>query len=276
MEEWFHVCGHPGYADVAAWPGMTSRVVPSVDVLLEMLEGSGSRATFFVLGWVARQHPGLLRKVAAAGHEIACHGDLHRRVFEMSPGEFREDVRKAKGVLEQQLGAPVTAFRAPEWSMRSVSNPALAVLVEEGFRLDSSLVAAPPVGDLSNPARPALLQTPAGPILEVPTLSGSFFFRRAILGGGVCSRLSRFSRVEALMAREIESGVAPVLYLHPWELDEEHPPMRLSLVGNLVHFAGRLRTRERLAELVKRYRFVPISSAVAPATPPVRAGGPTR
>ena len=272
VEEWFHVCGHAEYSDVAAWSGMASRVDANVDVLLQLLEGSGSRATFFVLGWIARTHPGLVRKIAAAGHEIACHGDLHRRVFEMSLDEFREDVRKSKGELERQAGTAVTAFRAPEWSMRTVSNPALAVLVEEGFRLDSSLVAAPPVGDLSNPKRPAILETGSGPILEVPTLSGSFFFRRAILGGGVCSRLSRFSRVEELMAREIGSGAAPVLYLHPWELDEEHPPMRLSLVGTLVHFAGRLRTRERLAELVKRYRFVPISSARAP----VAAGGQPR
>ncbi len=272
VEEWFHVCGHPGYADVAAWSGMTSRVGPCVDMLLDLLDGSGSRATFFVLGWVARSHPGLVRRIADAGHEIGCHGDLHRRVFEMGLDEFREDVRRAKGVLEQQAGAPVTSFRAPEWSMRSASNPALAVLVEEGFRLDSSLVAAPPVGEISNPSRPALLQTSAGPILEVPTLSGSFFFRRAILGGGVCSRLSRFSRVEALMAREMRSGVAPVLYLHPWELDEKHPPMRLSVVGTLVHFAGRLRTRERLIELVARYRFVPISSATAS----VPAGGAAR
>jgi polysaccharide deacetylase family protein (PEP-CTERM system associated) len=276
VEDWFHVCGHAEYADVAAWPGMAARVGANVDVLLELLDGSGSRATFFVLGWIARAHPGLVRKIAAAGHEIACHGDLHRRVFEMSLEEFREDVRRSKGELERQTGAAVTAFRAPEWSMRSVSNPALAVLVEEGFRLDSSLVAAPPVGDLSNPKRPVILETASGPILEVPTLSGSFFFRRAILGGGVCSRLSRFSRVEELMAKEIESGVAPVLYLHPWELDEEHPPMRLSLVGTLVHFAGRLRTRERLAELVKRYRFVPISSVQAPAKAPVRAGGQSR
>lgn len=264
VEEWFHVCGHAEYSDVGAWAGMTSRVGPCVDALLQLLEGSGSRATFFVLGWIARTHQGLVRRIADAGHEIGCHGDLHRRVFEMSLVEFREDVRRAKGELEQQLGAPVTSFRAPEWSMRSVSNPALAVLVEEGFRLDSSLVAAPPVGEISNPSRPSLLRTSAGPILEVPTLSGTFFFRRAILGGGVCSRLSRFSRVEELMAREIRSGVSPVLYLHPWELDEEHPPMRLSLVGTLVHFAGRLRTRERLAELVKRYRFIPISSAESP------------
>jgi polysaccharide deacetylase family protein (PEP-CTERM system associated) len=263
VEEWFHVCGQPEFSDPSSWPGFPSRVEPCVDSLLEILDGSGSRATFFVLGWVARTSPGLVRRIAEAGHEIGCHGDLHRRVFEMSLETFREDARKAKGELEQQAGAAVTAFRAPEWSMRSASNPALGVLVEEGFRIDSSLVAAPPVGEVSNPIRPAVVETDSGPILEVPPLTGSFFFRRAIVGGGVCSRLSRLSRVEKLMEREIGAGAAPVLYLHPWELDEAHPPMRLSFVGNLVHFAGRARTRERLRSLLLRYRFAPISSAMS-------------
>ncbi len=263
VEEWFHVCGQPEYADVSAWSGMPSRVVPCVNSLLELLDGSGSRATFFVLGWVARRCPGLVRKVADAGHEIGCHGDLHRRVFEMSLDEFRQDVRKAKEELEQQAGARVTSFRAPEWSMRSGANPALAILVEEGFRIDSSLAATPPIGDLSNPRRPVRIVTPAGSILEVPPLSGSFFFRRAILGGGVCSRMSRLSRVEGLMRKDLEAGIPPVLYLHPWELDEAHPLMHLSFVGNLVHFAGRARTRPRLESLLRRHRFAPISSAEA-------------
>jgi polysaccharide deacetylase family protein (PEP-CTERM system associated) len=263
VEEWFHVCDQPEYADVAAWSGMPSRVVPCVDSVLELLDGSGSRATFFVLGWVARKCPGLVPKVVDAGHEIGCHGDLHRRIFEMSLDEFRQDVRKAKGVLEQQAGAPVTSFRAPEWSMRSADNPALAVLVEEGFRVDSSLAATPPVGDPSNPRRPVRIVTPAGSIVEVPPLTGSFFFRQAILGGGVCSRMSRLSRVERLMRKSLDAGIPPVLYLHPWELDEAHPPMHLSFVGNLVHFAGRARTRPRLESLLRRYRFAPISSAEA-------------
>jgi polysaccharide deacetylase family protein (PEP-CTERM system associated) len=261
VEEWFHVCGQPLYADPADWGSFRPRVRPCVDLLLELLAGTGSRATFFVLGWIARNRPGLVRAISDAGHEVACHGDMHGRVFETPLAEFREDVRRAKAVLEDQAGAAVTAYRAPEWSMRSAGNPALAVLVEEGFLLDSSLAATPPVGDPSNPRRPARLVTPAGPILEVPPLTGSFFFRQALLGGGVCSRLSRFGRVEGLIRRELEAGSPPVLYLHPWELDGDHPPMRLSFVGRLVHFAGRARTRGRLESLLKRYRFAPISSA---------------
>jgi len=233
--------------------------------IFTLLEGTRSRATFFVLGWVARKCPSLVRRIAEAGHEVACHGDLHRRVFEMTLGELREDVRRARETLEDLTGGAIVSFRAPEWSMRTPDHPALAVLVEEGFRVDSSLVPAPPVGLATNPDRPAEIATAAGPILEVPPLMGTFFFRRAILGGGVCSRMSRFSRVLAAIEESLARGVPPVLYVHPWELDEAHPRMRLSPLGTLVHFAGRRRVAPRLERLLARYELRPIASLVSRA-----------
>ncbi len=264
VEDWFHVCGHAAYADPATWAAREKRVHVGTDRILELLGGTASKATFFVLGWVARQSPALVKRVAEAGHEIGCHGDTHRRVFELSPAEFREDVRRSRDTLQDVTGGPVTAFRAPEWSMLKADNPALAILVEEGFAIDSSLTTAPPVGDPANPARPAVLATSAGPILEVPPLMGSFFGRRALWGGGVCSRLTREGRVEAAIERALSAGIPPVLYAHPWEFDPEHPEMPgLSPVQRLVHFAGRTRTEERWARWTKRWTFVPISSATS-------------
>lgn len=267
VEEWFHVCGNPLYADPATWDGRAKRVHVGVERALTILAGTSSRATFFVLGWVARRSPSLVRRIAQAGHEVGCHGDSHRRLFEMTLPEVREDVRRAKGTLEEILGASVDSYRAPEWSMRSASSPALAVLVEEGFTLDSSLAPAPPVGELGNPRRPVWLPTAAGPILEVPPLTGRFFGRPALMGGGVCSRLSREGRVAAMVEASLRSGVPPVLYCHPWELDDEHPPMRLSGIDWLVHFGGRRRTGPRLERLLERYRTVPIGAAEAAAGP---------
>ncbi len=262
VEDWFHVCGHRAYSDPATWAGREKRVHVGVERVLALLDGSGSTATFFVLGCIARQSPALVRRIADAGHEIACHGDLHRRVFEMTLEEFREDLRKSRDSLQEIVGKPVTSFRAPEWSMRSPRNPAFAVLVEEGFTLDSSLTIAPPVGEPSNPKRPARIATSSGPILEVPPLMGTFFGFRAMWGGGVCARLTRESRVLAAIERALASGDPPVLYAHPWEFDDAHPPMPgLSPVGRLVHFAGRRRTEARWAGFLKRWTFTPISSA---------------
>jgi polysaccharide deacetylase family protein (PEP-CTERM system associated) len=271
VEDWFHVCGVPAYSETARWDSFPSRVERGTDEVLSLLDGSGSTATFFVLGWVARRCPGLVRRISAAGHEVGSHGDLHARLWELPLAAAREDVRKSKATLEQLLGSAVTAYRAPEWSMKSASNPVLGFLAEEGFRVDSSLVAAPPVGETGNPVRPAWIETPSGPILEVPPLTGSFFFRRALLGGGVCSRLSRFSRVRRLVDESLAAGIPPVLYLHPWELDEDHPEMLLPFVSNLVHFAGRGRTRRRLSALLSSHRFGTVSGALDSAPPRSRA-----
>ncbi len=261
VEEWFHVCGHPVYADPSTWETRVKRVHVGVERILETLEPTRSKATFFVLGWVARKSPALVNRIADAGHEVGCHGDLHRRLFEMTPGMFREDLRASRDTLQEILGQPVTAFRAPEWSMRTPDNPALAILVEEGFTLDSSLVPAPPVGAITNPVGPTVLPTVAGPILEVPPLMGRFFGRPAMLGGGVCSRLSREARVVATVEAARAEGRPPVLYLHPWEVDDAHPPMSLGPLDRLVHFGGRGRALPRLRRYLARWDFEPISSA---------------
>ena len=262
VEDWFHLCGHRAYSEPGSWAGREKRVHVGIERILALLEGSGSTATFFVLGWIARQSPALVTRIADAGHEVGCHGDLHRRVFEMTPEEFREDVRKSRDSLQDIVGQPVTSFRAAEWSMKSAANPAFAVLAAEGFTVDSSLTTAPPVGESSNPVRPTVLETSAGPVLEVPPLMGTFFGRRAMWGGGVCARMTRESRVSAAIERSLAVGVPPVLYAHPWEFDDAHPPMPgLSPVERLVHFAGRRRTEGRWRRLLARYRFQPISSA---------------
>ncbi len=254
VEEWFHVCGHPKYDIPELWETFPSRVVPSTERILELLERASSHATFFVLGWVARRHPGLVRRIVAAGHEIGCHGDLHRRASTMNAEEFRADLRAARAALEEAGGAPVTAYRAPEWSLRSTSSPHLPTLVEEGFRIDSSLLAVPPIGEPGNPRRPTVLSTPAGDLLEVPPLVGTFFGFPAMLGGGWTSRFSREARVAASAEASLARGESPVLYLHPWEVDPEHPPMELSPIARLVHFGGRGRVVPRLTRLLSRNR----------------------
>lgn len=273
VEEWFHVCGNARYGDPSTWEARPERLAVGLDRLLGTLARFDAKATFFVLGWVARRHPQLVKRIRSAGHEVGSHGDMHRRVFEMPPAEFRRDLRASRDALQELLGEPVTMFRAPEWSMRRPDSPALAILVEEGFRLDSSLVPAPPVGLASNPRGPVVLETASGPILEVPPLMGTFFFRPAILGGGVCSRMTRFSRLLGFVEKARAAGIPPVLYLHPWELDPEHPAMRLSLVGSLVHFAGRRRTAPRLERLLSLYRFALLGSAHAFAARDAEAAG---
>jgi peptidoglycan/xylan/chitin deacetylase (PgdA/CDA1 family) len=112
VEDWFHVCGHPLYGDPATWEARPSRVEKGVDRILTLLAPTESRVTFFVLGWVARKVPGLVRRIVGAGHEVGCHGDLHRRVFELTRDGFREDVVRSRETLQEIHGRRVTSYRA--------------------------------------------------------------------------------------------------------------------------------------------------------------------
>src|SRR5207237_2101064 len=123
--------------------------VPATHTILAALERASTRATFFVLGWVADKHPDLVRAIRAAGHEVGCHGYWHRLIYRQTPDEFREDLCRARDALQDILGERVTAYRAPSFSITRHSLWALDILVEEGFTIDSSIV--PPINDRSGP-----------------------------------------------------------------------------------------------------------------------------
>ena len=139
VEEYFQVSAFDGSIDRARWPEFPSRVAASVDWLLEVLERHQARGTFFVLGCLVAQHAPLVRRIHDAGHEIASHGWSHRKLTALSRSEFREEIRSSKDALEWVAGAPVVGFRAPSFSLVPGLEWAFDILLEEGYRYDSSL-----------------------------------------------------------------------------------------------------------------------------------------
>src|SRR5215510_1977782 len=139
LEEYFQVSNFDGVIDRARWDAVPSRVREATLRLLDGFDQTGSQATFFVLGWVAERQPGLVREIAKRGHEIACHGYGHELVYAIGPERFRADLRRARAAIEQATGAGVIGYRAPSYSITEASLWALQILVEEGFRYDSSI-----------------------------------------------------------------------------------------------------------------------------------------
>src|SRR5438552_1164988 len=136
VEDYFHVTGFADHIDPATWDLYELRVELGTRTILDALAAAGCRATFFVLGWVARRCPGLVRVIANAGHEIASHGFWHRRVDTQTVHDFRADVRDARRLLEDLTGRPVTAYRAPSFSITPACRWAFDVLVDEGYAVD--------------------------------------------------------------------------------------------------------------------------------------------
>ena len=254
LEEWFCVCGDDYFGDSRRWDGFEKRVEPVADRVLSLLAEGSHRATFFVLGWVARKYPALVGRVVQAGHEVAFHGMTHRRCDEMTESELRRDLATGKKLLEDLSGRPVVGFRAAEWSIRSPSDRALAILAEEGYRYDASMTAIPPLGARQNPREPFELRFADGRVLkEFPPLTGRAWGNPVHFGGGWAFRQLRWARLMGAAAGARNGGAPAIFTFHPWELDTDHPPMTgLSSLQRLTHFAHRGRAVGRFRRLLAR------------------------
>jgi polysaccharide deacetylase family protein (PEP-CTERM system associated) len=257
VEEWFQVNAFEHLVTRADWSRLESRVVRFTELLLEVLEEHGASGTFFVLGSVAERYPDLVRSIAAAGHEVASHGFGHQRLPALGAAAFREDVRRAKSVIEQALGEPIVGFRAPSFSLLDSVPWAAAILVEEGHLYDSSRfpIRRKGYGVPTAPVVPHWLDTPSGPLLEIPPAvweRGGIRF--PIAGGGWFRQLPSFVTRAGFRAlgREGRSGV---FYLHPWELDPGQPRIDAPLLTRMRHYRGLPSTQKRLVQLLKEFRF---------------------
>jgi polysaccharide deacetylase family protein (PEP-CTERM system associated) len=251
VEEWFHICGPIDALAFERWPSLRSRVVHTTRLLLEDLDRAGARATFFVVGWVAERHPELVAEIVAAGHEVGSHGHLHRRVYELQPETFRDDIRRSVAALQSAGAAGVRAFRAPEWSINDRSLWALEVLAAEGFTVDASMAPLKLVGSVSYPRTPHARATASGPILEIPPLVADRFGQVMPLGWGWGLRMSSPRRVLAALDAANRSGVPGVLTVHPWEIDPAPPHVSLPLRLWFAHYFRLDGFRARLATVLR-------------------------
>jgi polysaccharide deacetylase family protein (PEP-CTERM system associated) len=229
------------------------------------LDGAGCKATFFTSACVAKQFPRLVREVAERGHEVACHSLRHRTVYKMTHQEFREDTREAKQLLENSSGSHVYGYRAPSFSITRESLWALDILVELGFRFDSSIfpVKHPNYGIPDAPRYPHRIRTANGSIVEFPMTTLDFGGRRSPFGGGAYFRFLPYwytrRVIDLLNGRE---NLPVCVYLHPWELDPEQPRMNGKLTARMRHYIGLSGTPAKFQRLIHDFEFCPLGTLV--------------
>lgn len=260
VEEYFQVAAVRGRVERRSWDRLESRIEESTHRLLELLDAHRARATFFVLGWIAERHPGVIRAIAAEGHELASHGWGHHSVTELDPETFRVSARRTKDVLEDLAGEPVHGFRAPNFSIVPGHEWAFDVLVEEGYTYDSSLfpVRRPGYGYPNGRRDPHVIERPSGTLLEVPPATLRRFGANLPAAGGAYFRFFPYAVTRAAF-RDCESrGVPGTFYIHPWELDPDQPRLPVSLLTRVRHYWGLRRTADRLGRLLRDFRFTAI------------------
>jgi len=265
LEEYFQVSAFEPYVARSDWKHFESRVARETAKLLELLARHEVRATFFVLGWVAQRHAELVRTIAREGHEVASHGWDHVRVTHQTPHQFRESIRRTKHVLEAMTGAPVLGFRAPSFSIVPGREWALDILVEEGYRYDSSLfpVRRPGYGYPGGRPDPYWMVRRAGRLAEIPPATLQWGPLRLPAGGGAYFRLLPYGLVRAALRQCERRDVAGTFYVHPWEVDPRQPRVAVSWLTRARHYGGLGRTLPRLERLLTEFRFAPIRETVA-------------
>ncbi len=278
VEDYYHVSAFEETVLRDHWDRYASRVVDNTRRLLERLARHEVQATFFVLGWVAERYPQLIRDIHGAGHEVGSHGYWHRLIYRQSADEFRQDLRQSRQVLEDAMGGPVTAYRAPSFSITRQSQWALEVLVEEGFQVDSSVF--PIYHDRYGlpGAEPRIhpIATPAGTLWEFPPSVVKWAGCTLPIGGGGYLRLYPLWLTCGGLARINRREQSPFLvYVHPWEVDPSQPRLAGgSLVSRFRHYVNLGHTERKLDALLSRFRFGRLSqvvqdwrSAAAPEAP---------
>jgi polysaccharide deacetylase family protein (PEP-CTERM system associated) len=277
VEEHFHVSVFDGVIPRAEWSGLESRVVRNTERLLRIFAEHDVTATFFVLGMVAERFPGLVAEIAKAGHEVASHGYGHRLIYDQTPQAFREDVRRSKALLEAASGRAVLGYRAPSYSITPKSLWAIDVLIEEGYRYDSSIfpIRHDRYGIPLCPRHAYVLNRPGGSLVEAPgstTAVGPF---NLPIGGGGYFRILPYvwTRWGIERVNRIEQRPA-IFYLHPWEIDPDQPRLRAGLLSRFRHYRNLHRTEARLRRLLSEVRFGPLAGLVSQVVEPVSTGRP--
>lgn len=247
VEEYFHPTPIEPWIPRSRWNELDRRSMPVIHRFLDLLGTHDIKATFFVLGWLAKREPEMVRAIAAAGHEIASHGWNHRVVTGLTPEEFRREVRQSREVLQDVAGVPVTGYRAPSFSILPGFEWTFEVLLEEGYLYDSSLFPVTAHPDYGYPCDrdPHLIETRSGALVEIPPVTLRVFGTNLPAAGGAYFRFFPFQLLQGALRQAEERGARGTFYIHPWELDSELP-------DHEIPWHIRLRTRGRSGNLWTR------------------------
>jgi polysaccharide deacetylase family protein (PEP-CTERM system associated) len=275
VEDYYHVSAFADRIRRSDWNRYESRVVQNTHRILKLLDHCGVSATFFILGWVADQHPQLVKDIQRDGHEIACHSYWHRLVYDLSPDEFRDDLRRSTDAIRQLTGDPVRAYRAPSFSITSRSLWALDVLIEEGYEIDSSIfpIRHDRYGMPNYERFPHSIRGAWGNLTEFPaSVHRVCNVNVPVAGGGYFRLYPIHLTLHWLRLINRNHGEPFVFYIHPWEVDPDQPKLSGNRQSRWRHYLNLSTTEAKLRRLLQEFKFGTLSESLAAL--PQRVGLP--
>lgn len=263
LEDWYHTMDFNFPVD--KWDSFEDRVENSVRIILDTLDEHKTKATFFVLGYVARKHPELIKEISNKGHEIGSHGSFHRLVYTQNENEFRQDVRASKELLEGITGKEIKLFRASSWSISTKTLWALRVLQEEGFICDSSVqpFKTPLSGINGAPKEPfyPVIEGRKLDLLEFPPTVLPVGNLGVPFSGGLYLRTMPLKFIKYAL-KKINATRPGMIYIHPWELDVSQPRLKVPPHIKFTHYYNLNKTLQKVEDLLKNFEFVPLGEII--------------
>ncbi len=253
VEDWFHILDDPSVPTIEQWAGLPSRVENNFSKLLDIFSENNAQVTCFFLGWVAERFPHLVKEAAERGHEVASHGYGHRLVYEQGRDEFYDDVRGARLLLEDISGVEVVGYRAPGFSTTDDTPWFFDALAEAGYQYDSSVFPAPrghggmPHGQ-HDPHRVGEAQ-----ILEVPITVADLMGKPMCFFGGGYLRLFPYWLIRKKALQILSEGRPVVFYVHPREIDPEHPRLPMSATRRFKSYVNLETTEGKLRRILQDF-----------------------
>ncbi len=257
VEEWFHGHNYLRSVPPQTWDEQISRVEKGMERTFELLDRSGVRATFFVLGWTAERHPDVVREILRRGHEVGCHSYAHPVVHDLSADEFRADTERALESLAAAGADRVAGYRAPSFSITPAVHHYLGILEDLGFRYDCSLfpVHHPRYGQPDSPRRPFRIGPDSGSLVVVPMPTWRFLGLNVPFSGGGYLRLLPWMAFKTLRGWARRQGVPCIVYLHPWEMDDFRPEADVNAATKLRSQGGQSTMPVKLEGILARGEF---------------------
>ncbi|MBP6335028.1 MAG: polysaccharide deacetylase family protein [Bacteroidia bacterium] len=260
LEDWFHILDHPETEKPSQWENFESRIESNAMRLLDILEETNQKATWFCLGWVARKNPSLVKRISET-HHIACHSDLHRLVYTQSPAEFKEDTLRAKKDLENLIGKEVNVYRASGFSVTPQTPWFFEMLLECGIQIDSSVFPAsrahggfPGFGS----AAPCRIECQGSTLKEFPMNTKHILGKDFVFSGGGYFRALPYTLIDRFFS---ESNYV-MTYFHPRDFDPDQPVLSsLPMHRKVMSYIGLKSSEKKLRRLLQDHNFVDLPTA---------------
>lgn len=262
VEDYFHVSAFELTINRNRWNDYAGRVAQNTERILNILAEKNIKATFFILGWVAKRHPEIVRTIKSLGHEIAAHGYNHELITKQTPGLFRKDLKESIDVLQDITGDKILGYRAPSFSVTPKTLWSIDIMIEMGLKYDSSVF--PAMRDYGGyPGAPQIPYKIKNDFWEFPLSTYKFLGLSIPVAGGGYFRLFPYGLTRHLLREKNKQGLPFVFYLHPWELDSSQPRIKeASFFSRFRHYQNLEKTEPRFRNLCRDFAFGPIKDAL--------------